>query len=208
MASKTSCVYKTVQLKEGETYSLPSNAEILYVSNSSNIISTCGDLPETDSSCYIFRTPMAGFDVDNSSPEFYAVGFEFDDLTIELDPAYTVYGSLGTCVESINAETAQAYVNRLNKNIWFQLPQKSNGNTIIGMSVIYQNFSAANGGDVLEIMVHIPNIFTTKVLNLIDKNNQGVKFQVVGELRDSCTITAASNLYFNTQGVLADDSEA
>lgn len=183
MPTNDPCVYKTIKLEVGETFVIPSNAEILYVSNPSDLTYNCGDLPDSETTCWRFRTPMAGTDIDSNNPEFYVTGFQFDDLIININPNYTLYGALGTCVESTNSETPQMYVDRLCFNMWYQLPNVNNGAVILGMTVAYVD-ADVSGGDILEIIVHVPDIFSNVVLDLIDKNSQGVTFQVVGTSGD------------------------
>lgn len=56
MASLPKCIYKTIVLSAGETFVLPPGAEVVSVSNSSAISSSCpGDLPEVAIKCYRIR---------------------------------------------------------------------------------------------------------------------------------------------------------
>lgn len=183
MATTDPCVYKTVKLEPGESFSLPSNAEILYISDTSALTYNCGDLPTAQTTCWRFRTPMAGSDVDPNDGAFYVTGFQFDNLKIEVAPNFILYGALGTCVESNNSESPQQFVDRLCYNIWYQFPNVNNGAVILGMTVAYVD-ADTSGGDIVEIIVHVPDIFTNVVLDLIDTNSQGVSFQVVGKSGD------------------------
>ena len=199
MATVSPCVYKTITLSAGEDFSLPANAEVLYISDNSLVSYSCGDLPITDTTCWRFRMPMGGQDIDSSSPEFYVTGFKFDNLDITINPNYFVYGALGTCVESTNAETAQGFVDRLCYNMWYQLATVANGPTILGMTVAYVD-ADTSGGDILEIILHVPDVFTTAETKLLDKNSQGVTFQVDGTSGD-CTNPDGTDAH-RTMGIM------
>ena len=200
MATTDPCVYKTVTLEPGESYSIPSNAEILYISDTSRLSYDCGDLPTTDTTCWKFRTPMAGVDVDPADGAFYVTGFQFDNLKIEVAPNYILYGALGTCVESDNTESPQQFVDRLCYNIWYQFPNVNNGAVILGMTTFYCD-ADESGGDIVEIIVHVPNVFTNAILNLVDDNTPDTTFQVVGKSSD-CTLTSCTTPKSRTMGVM------
>lgn len=200
MPTTDPCVYKTVTLEPGESYSIPSNAEILYISDTTNLSYDCGEFPDTETTCWRFRTPMAGADVDPVDGAFFVTGFQFDNLKIAIAPNFVLYGALGTCVESNNSESPQQFVDRLCYNMWYQLPNVNNGAVILGMTVAYVD-ADTSGGDIVEIIVHVPDVFTNVVLDLIDTNSQGVNFQVVGKSGD-CENPESTDAH-RTMGVMA-----
>lgn len=187
------CIYKSITLQAGEVFSLPPNAELLYVSDTDNVISSCDDLPEIETQCYVFRTPMAGTDVDGPIENF-VTAFKFDNLVITLDPSFNTGGALGTCVTSTGIETPQEFVERLANNIWSQLPLIVSGGIILGIKTRLQDADTQPSGDIVEITINLPKIFTTVLMTINDADNQGVFMDIIPR-EEGCTDSVVGNIF-------------
>lgn len=187
------CIYKSITLQAGEVFSLPPNAELLYVSDTDNVISSCDDeLPNVQTQCYVFRTPMSGTDVDESQ-EFFLTSFKFDNLVININPGYG--SGLGTCVTSSDGvEGPQEFIERLANNIWGQLPNIPNAGIILGVKTRYQNANTQPSGDIVEITINIPKIFTTVLMTINDADNQGVFMDIIPR-EEGCTDSTVGNIF-------------
>ena len=187
------CIYKSISLQNGEIFSLPPGAELLYVSDTDNVISSCDDeLPNVQTQCYVFRPPMAGTDVDESQ-EFFLTSFKFDNLVININPGYG--SGLGTCVTSAaGVETNQEFVERLANNIWGQLPNIPNAGIILGVKTRYQDADTQPSGDIVEITINIPKIFTNVLMTISDVNNSGVTFDITPR-EEGCTDSTVGNIF-------------
>lgn len=183
----TSCIYKSVTLSANEVYTLPPNAEVIYISDTTKIVDSCDrTFPTALKTCYRFRTPMRGNDVDVSGAgnlNFFIVGFKLDDITINIDQNYnysSTASQYGTAVESTNAESpADRFTSRLANNIWYQLVNVTNGAIIAGVHTEYTD-SDQTGGDIVEVFISVPDIFTNVSMLMIDKDSQGVNFNITG----------------------------
>lgn len=200
MATTQPCIYKTITLAAGEDFSLPGDAEVLYVSDPASVTYSCGDLPITETTCWTFNVPLPGADVDGSL-EFWVTGFQLDNMQININRNYANYGSLGTTVGSNNSETPSGYVQRLCSNIWYQLSGVTNGGTILGMTVAYCD-ADSSGGDLVSIIVHVPDVFTDVRLLMVDTNTQNVPFQVEGT-KGECDPPPCTTPVSYTRGVMA-----
>lgn len=159
------CIYKTISLQDGEVFVVPPGAELLYVSDTNAVVSSCDqEIPDVSSTCYRFEVPMSGTDIDDPI-EFFITQILFDDLGLIINPAFG-YG-LGSLITS-NAETPQGYVDRLADNLWGQLTLMTN-NIVLGLRIVYQNLNVS--GDIVQIMLNIPDIFTEVKIRVVDSNN-------------------------------------
>lgn len=175
-----SCSYQTVTLTTGQQFVLPPGAELIYVSDPAAYTSDadCAPAPTAGVTCYRFRAIFPGADVDGSIEDF-VTGFILDDIQISINPFYTVYGALGTSTGSNNTESAQDYVDRLGQNIWYQLSSVTNGSVIFGVKVTYTD-ADTSGGDMTDIFISIPDVFTNVLMTLVDTDTQNSPFQIVG----------------------------
>lgn len=186
------CIYKSISLQNGEVFSLPPGAELLYVSDTDNVISSCDDeLPNVQTQCYVFRTPMAGTDVDGPIENF-VTAFKFDNLVININPGYG--SGLGTCVTSVGVEGPQEFIERLANNIWGQLPNIPNAGIILGVKTRYQDADTQPSGDIVEITINIPKIFTTVLMTINDADNQGVFMDIIPR-EEGCTDSTVGNIF-------------
>jgi hypothetical protein len=188
--------YKSVVLQPGESYVLPNGSNLMYVSNSNIYTSdgNCAPAPTAGSTCYTFYPPIPTKDIDvpndsDASAEFFITGFVFDGIEVPISRTYAVYGGLSTCVQSTGGESTTNYVERLCKNLWYQLASVSNGSVIFGIKVVYSDYV---DGDVVQIIVNIPNIFTEVKMKMIDAYQNdplgiGAPFYVQGIVNQGCT---------------------
>lgn len=155
--AQTKCIYRSVALEQGEIFSLPPGAELLYVSDPASIISSCDvDLPTTELQCYMFQALSDGKHFGNST-DFGIARIILDDIEVYIDPSQALLGGF--------YPTA---VTQIANTIWNTFQSSPYSALLAAVQV---GVNVWNDGDQFGIILKIPNIFTKIQIMIVDFNN-------------------------------------